>query len=257
MPDDSAEPRFSVLSSLDAVDGSLLGDLYAYPEDLRTCWVRANFVSTLDGGAAVEGKSGELGGAGDRALFGALRERCDVVLVGAGTVRTEDYSGVHLGAGQRRNRRTRGQSELPPIAIVTHSGNLDRDLKVFTRTEVRPLVITPESKAGAARDRLAAAADVVACSGKDPDAVDLSVAMAELASRGLLRVLTEGGPSLLGALIEERLLDELCLTLTPAVVGGQTSRIAQGAGDVLTPMRRAQLLGDSDGYLYARYVRDR
>ena len=76
-----------------------------------------------------------------------------------------------------------------------------------------------------------------------------------LASRGLPRVLTEGGPSLHSTFIEAGLLDELCLSLAPELVGGQARRIATGPGQVLTTMHRAHLLADDAGYLYTRYVR--
>jgi riboflavin biosynthesis pyrimidine reductase len=68
-------------------------------------------------------------------------------------------------------------------------------------------------------------------------------------------VLTEGGPLFLGTLIENTLLDELCLTVAPILVGGGSKRIVTGLGDVHTKMRRTHLLTDDDGYLYSRYVR--
>lgn len=68
-------------------------------------------------------------------------------------------------------------------------------------------------------------------------------------------MLTEGGPLFLGTLIENALLDELCLTVAPILVGGGSKRIVTGLGDVHTKMRRTHLLTDDDGYLYSRYVR--
>ena len=59
----------------------------------------------------------------------------------------------------------------------------------------------------------------------------------------------------LGTLIENDLLDELCLTVAPILVGGGPKRIVTGLGDVHTKMRRTHLLTDDDGYLYTRYVR--
>ena len=76
-----------------------------------------------------------------------------------------------------------------------------------------------------------------------------------LADRKLFRVLTEGGPQFLSLLIENDLLDELCLTVAPILVGGVARRIATGPGKVHTRMRRTHLLTDDEGYLYTRYVR--
>lgn len=238
-----------------AVDGDRLTELYPYPGNLEKCWVRANMITSLDGGATADGRSGGLAGPGDRALFKLLRVTADVILMGAGTVRIENYSGVQLSAAQRQARQRRGQAEVPPIAIVTQSGDLDPESKVFTRTDVPPLVLTCTDSLVATRRRLGSAAEVIDASGPNPDWVDAATALRILADRDMPRVLTEGGPQLLGELIEDGLLDELCVTVAPILVGGMARRIVTGRGEVLNRMRRAHLLSDHEGYLYARYVR--
>jgi riboflavin biosynthesis pyrimidine reductase len=255
MAEPTAGTQLTLLGAAETIDETRLAELYAYPSGLSQCWVRANFISSLDGAAAVDGKSGELGGPGDRELFRMMRELADVIVVGAGTVRAENYAGAQLSASQRQDRQARGQAEIPPIAIVTQSGHLDRDTKVFTQTEVPPLVLTCTAATQATCDRLHGIADVIDCSAADPATVDTTTMLAALASRGLTRVLAEGGPSLLGTFIEQDLLDELCLTIAPAVVGGKGGRIANGTGALQTRLRRAHLLADDDGYLYSRYVR--
>ena len=128
-------------------------------------------------------------------------------------------------------------------------------MRVMTDSEVPPLVLTCAASVDTARARVGRAGEVVDCSGRDPQRVDLTVLLDWLSGRGMLRVLTEGGPSLLGAFVAAGLLDELCLTSAPLLVGGSAVRIASGGADVLTRMRRAHLLADDDGYLYSRYVR--
>lgn len=236
-------------------DQGELARLYAYPDDVQRSWVRANFISSLDGGATAAGRSGGLAGPGDRALFGLLRTLADVVVIGAGTVRIENYGGARLSAAQRQDRQARGQSEVPQLAIVTNSGQLDRDMRVFTDTEVPPLVLTCTASATPTRQALAGAAEVLDCSARDPNRVDDAIALQVLAARGQRRVLTEGGPTLLSSLIENQLLDELCLTIAPCVVGGTARRIATGPGQTLTGMSSAHLLTDDTGYLYTRYVK--
>ena len=98
-------------------------------------------------------------------------------------------------------------------------------------------------------------AEVIDASGADPNSADPAVILKVLAERGLFRVLSEGGPLFLGSLIENGLMDELCLTVAPILVGGASKRIVTGLGHVHTKMRRAHLLADDDGYLYTRYVR--
>ena len=248
-------PQLSVLGSVHALDNNELCRLYDYPPDEPGVWVRANFVTSIDGGATVEGVTRKLGGPGDLLVFNLLRELADVILVGAGTVRIEGYAGAHLTAAQRQHRQDRGQSDTPQLAIVTNAGRFDRDMPVFTRTEVAPLIMTCSSVAQETRRHLVGLADVVDCSGNNPNVVDEAVVLATLADRGLRRVLTEGGPTLLDALSARELLDELCLTLSPYVVGGHASRISTGPGQVLTRMRRAHTLADESGYLYTRYIK--
>jgi riboflavin biosynthesis pyrimidine reductase len=246
---------FHLLGGGDAIDDDRLRTLYAYPDDMSRLCVRANAISTLDGGATTDGTSGGLGMDGDRLIFQMLRELADVIIVGAGTARTENYAGAQMNVAQRRRRQDRGQQEVPPIALVTRSGQLDRNLHVLTHTEVRPLVMTCSNAVSFARGQVGSAAEVIDCSGDDADLVDPALVVTELTSRGLYRGLMEGGPSLLGTFVQHRLLDELCLTLAPTVAGGDAKRIAVGGSHMLTSMRRAHLLCDSDGYVYGRYAR--
>ena len=239
---------------VDDADGRV-ADFYAYPDGLQSCWVRGNMIASVDGGATADGKTGDLGGAGDRAVFKLMRHAADVILVGAATVRTENYSGAQVPVAERNARQQRGQAEVPPIAVLTRSGNLDPETRFFTRTEVPPLIFTSADAAGQTRKRLGSAAEVIDAAGPESDDVDPAMVLTALAERGLFRVLSEGGPMILGQLIGAGLLDELCLTVAPFLVGGAAARIATGPGEVLTRMRPAHLLSDDDGYLYARYVR--
>jgi riboflavin-specific deaminase-like protein len=223
-------------------DAGLIGH-YAYPEQLTAPFVRVNFVSSADGAVSVDGKSGELGGDGDRLVFGVLRRLAEVVLVGAGTVRTEDYRGAR--------KPTEGRDQPPPIAVVTGSADLDPASRLFTDTAVPPVVLTLDSAPAERRDRLAdAGADVAVLDRLTPDAL-----LGALAERGLHRVLCEGGPSLFGQLLAADTVDELCLTLSPLLVGGAAGRISRGPDG--TPPRGMALAAalHQDGALFLRYRR--
>lgn len=254
---DTDSPRFSLLAGGSEVDEAGLAALYAYPTGLARPLVRGNMISSLDGAATTASTSGGLGGAGDRQLFSLQRELADVIVVGAGTARAENYRGARMSVAQRRRRQARGQDEVPTIALVTRSGLLDHDMPVLADSEVPPLVMTCAASAGIARGRVGSAAEVIECSGSDAAKVELPVLLEQLGGRGFVRVLTEGGPSLLGAFVAQDLLDELCLTSAPLLVGGSALRITSGTADVLNRMRRAHVLTDDDGYLYTRYVRVR
>ena len=249
--------QFTLLGGTDVVAGSDLARLYAYPEDLTRCWVRGNMITSVDGAATSGGKSGALGGDADRAVYGALRALADVIVVGASTALVEDYSGVQLDAAEREIRRRRGQAEVPPIAVLTRSGTITRDATLFHRTEVPPLILTSSDAASETRSRLGELAEVIDASGPDPRSVDLPTALRALAERGLLRVLTEGGPGVLGMFIDADVLDELCLTLAPVLVGGDSGRIVAGADEVQAALRLDRVLADSEGFLCLRYSRAR
>jgi riboflavin biosynthesis pyrimidine reductase len=176
--------------------------------------IRANFVTSIDGMVEVDGRSGALSGDADRDAFMAMRAVADVILVGAGTVREERYGPVRLEAAVEDRRRARDQAPIPPLAIVSNRGDLDPEAKVF-RGDDKPLLLTTEGAAAAHPD-LARVAEMVVCGDQW---VELTVAVDELAARGLIRVLCEGGPTLLRSLIGADLLDELCCTVAPRLVG--------------------------------------
>jgi riboflavin biosynthesis pyrimidine reductase len=249
-----SETPLTLLGSIRELDDGELPRLYEYPERDGP-WVRANFIASVDGGATADGKTETMAGPGDRLIFNLLRELADVIVVGAGTVRIEGYSGAHMSAAQRHRRHARGQSEVPQLAIVTKSGRLERDMPVFTRTEVPPLVLTCTEAAEETRRVLTGLCEVLDCSAGDPAKVDEAALLQALAARGMRRILTEGGPMLLGAFVQRNMLDELCLTIAPYVVGGLARRIVTGPGQLLARMRCAHVLTDDAGYLYTRYVK--
>jgi riboflavin biosynthesis pyrimidine reductase len=188
-------------------------------------WVLVNMIASADGSTAVAGLSGGLGGPGDKAVFGVIRRMADVILVGAGTVRAEEY-----GAPRRPGQR---------IAVVTRSGDLDWSSSLFTSgaglvvmPEDGPEVPVPAVRAGQG------SADVVGALSQ----LDASV------------VLAEGGPELNGALFAADVVDELCLTIAPLVVGGSAKRVTAGMPPGHHRFDLAHLLED-DGYLFCRYLR--
>jgi len=226
------------------LDDAALAAHYAWPDTPRAApYVRVNFVASLDGAVTVDGRSGGLGNTADKTVFHLLRELAEVVLVGAGTARTEKYNGVQ--------RNTRGRDTPPPVAVVTGTADLDPASRLFTDTVAPPLILTVESAPADRRAALTGAGgEVVVLPRLTPD-----VLLAELGRRGLDRVLCEGGPSLLGALQAADAVDELCLTVSPLLVGGESGRIAHGPTGV--PPRRMALVGalHADDALLLHYRR--
>jgi riboflavin biosynthesis pyrimidine reductase len=221
-------------------------------------WLRANMISSADGAATLGGRSGPLGGPADRMIFLVLRSMADVILVGAGTARTERYRPVSpsaLWAGLRA-----GQAPAPVIAVVTARLDLDSCPDLFDPTGGQPqtIVITTASAVAGRGTSVARRARVLVAG---QDRVDVRQAVAALAGLGYRQILTEGGPHLLGQLAEAALVDELCLTISPALAAGPGGRIvtspASGSGSgsgPVTTMELAHVLTDA-GFLLSRYVR--
>ncbi|MFH9399662.1 pyrimidine reductase family protein [Streptomyces sp. NPDC017638] len=235
-----------------------LAAAYAYPDPAPGTaprpWLRANMVSSLDGAAQHDGHSKPLSSAADMRIFGTLRALADVVLVGAETVRQEGYRPARVRAEFAGARAAAGQGPVPAIAIVTASLDLDLTLPLFTSPLVPTLILTG---AAAAPDRVAAAekAGARVLAAGEGTGVEPARAVEALAGLGYTRLLTEGGPRLLGQLIAAEVLDELCLTVSPTLTAGGAQRIAGGPA-VAVPHRFALAsLLEEDGFLFGSYRR--
>ncbi|MGH3408045.1 MAG: dihydrofolate reductase family protein, partial [Streptosporangiaceae bacterium] len=139
-------------------DDNLLARCYAYPArdgPQEQPWVRANMVASVDGAAALEGRSGGLGGDADRKLFQVLRSLADVVLVGGGTARAEKYKPARLAAMVPALRA--GRPPTPPIAVVSASLDLDPDSPLVAAAPdwARTIVLTTATAPAARRAALA------------------------------------------------------------------------------------------------------
>lgn len=218
-------------------------------------WVLVNMISSADGAASLDGTSGGLGGPADKAMFSALRQVPDVILVAAGTVRAEGYRPLRPSDEVRARRSAHGRQPVARLAIVTGRVDLDVEDALFTDTELPPIVVTGSS---APADRVAAVeaagGELLVAGGAH---VDLALALAELGRRGAEVVLCEGGPSLLGQLAAADLVDELNLTVAPALVGGDAPRIVHGARPPELQPLELHALYEQDGVLLLTYLRRR
>jgi riboflavin biosynthesis pyrimidine reductase len=229
-------------------------------------WVLANMIASIDGAATdPTGRSAGLGGPADLRVFSAIRAVADIVLAGAGTVRTERYGPARMLPAQEEARRIRGQSPRPRIAVVTRSLALDLDLPLFREAsdEYRPIVITTtagldrvRSTGGAtATHALATVAEIIVAGDQFVDCDTALRALRTTARAGV--VLVEGGPSINAQLVAADLVDELCLTVSPQLLGADGPRIVDGVGaDAPRRMTLDRVLLEDD-YLFLRYLRVR
>lgn len=184
-------------------------------------WVMINMVASVDGATAVQGRSTGLGDEDDLAMFKALRAVPDVILVGAGTVRAEDYGPVRLGKERLERRRALGKEELPRLAVVTGRLDLDPAARLFSRPESPPIILTGPAADPDRRRSLEAVADVVVLEDLSVEAVLGYLSEAQV-------ILCEGGPGLNSQLAAAGMIDEVNLTIVPLIVGGVSKRIVEG-----------------------------
>lgn len=215
-------------------------------------WVAVGMVASLDGATAVDGRSGALGGPADRVVFRAVRGIADVILVAAGTVRSEGYGPVRRSDEVRTARVAAGRSpDAPRLAVVTAS--LDLDAERLAGDGTPPVVFTTDDADPERRARVAEHAEVRSMgSGR----VDLVAALASLRADGTEVVVCEGGPTLNGALVDADLVDEWCVSLAPVIAGGSSARLVDGAAPVpdRPGLELASLL-EADGVLFGRWIR--
>lgn len=232
-----------------------IADDYRWPETVRP-WVRSNFVATVDGRVQGEdGRSGTINTEADHLVFDCLRALCDVVVVGAGTARTEGYRAVELTDDQRRIRHAAGLTGLPTLVVVTGSLALPPDL--VASAAAGPVVAITGSDHDARDDLGEVEVQTVTGSAGSQDRTEVDpAAILELChGRGWSRVLLEGGPSLHHDFLSADLVDEICLSIAPTVRGG--SGLGLVNGDELAPARDFGLAGVVlvDDTVMARWTR--
>lgn len=227
-----------VLLPIPQEDSSGAVDVHAHYAHnwIGTGGLRANFVSSVDGGATVAGLSRGLQTPGDNRVFAALRDLADVVMVGASTAHAENYRPADPSVARRAVRRRYGLPEIPAIAVLSASLDLDLSSEVFAKaTSECPTLIITSSAAPVPRrnDIIDAAADGMAIQlletpAADDGGVDVHAAAAHLNEMGFRHLLCEGGPRVFAAAVRDKALTELCLSVSPLLVGPGGPRISAG-----------------------------
>lgn len=203
-------------------------------------------VTSLDGRASVDGTSGGLGNPADAALLQAVRRASDVVLVGAGTARAEDYG-----------------STAPPtrLAVLSGSYSVDPGSNLFSDPANPPILVGGGEAEPGRREALAeAGAEFLDVSGTAPDLV-----LAALRRRGFTRIALEGGPGVYREFLRAGVVDRAYLTVAPMVVGDGPATFgcredpdSTEEPDTALPLGfRAEAAAFSDSHLFVRYSRGR
>ena len=228
-------------------------------------WTILNMVQSLDGGVTSDDVSADLGSPADQEIFRTLRSLADVILVGAETVRKENYGPPKLTADLRAQRESRGQRPLPEMAVISASLKLDPASRLFEDGH-RPIIFTcPANRHNSheAKQRsLSEIAEVIVLegsesnesseSGVDSPAVDLPAVRKILSEKGHKVILCEGGPTLNAQLVAHDLIDEFCISLSPTFVGGKPLHLLEGA-PLLSKNLTLLSVATDDALIFLRY----
>jgi riboflavin biosynthesis pyrimidine reductase len=241
------------------IDEAELNQLYRHPlPQRRGVWLRSNFVTSLDGSIqGPDGRAGSINTVSDHHVFALHRAHADAILVGAQTARAEGYRAVDLAPWQRELRAAEGLTDFPVLVVVTRSLNLDPSIGSNGPLEVGGVtVITTQGKTRSQLEPfVAAGVEVLQLEG---DTVDLRAVLRHLSATGCPRVLCEGGSRLHRDLLADDLLDEMSLTLSPVMVGGEGHRTTMGDPLVDSPAFELRwALHADDGALFVNYTRSR
>ncbi|MFD0524213.1 RibD family protein [Paractinoplanes durhamensis] len=170
----------------------------------------------------------------------AERAGCDAILVGSNTIRQDDPRLMIRAESRVSARVARGEAPHPLKVTVTGSCDIDPAARFFTLGDAEKLVYCASARVGDARERLGKVATVV--DGGDP--VDLHRVTADLAARGVRRLMVEGGGSMHTQFLTAGLADELQLVVAPFFVGDSRAPRFVSDGDFpWGPAHRARLAG--------------
>lgn len=236
-------------ATVDSAD--LLGDmdLGARAHEERP-WVITNFATTADGRATIDGRSGPIGDDGDMEVFRRLRTQIDALLIGTRTLGIERYGRAVRRPELRAAREALGLAPEPLVATVTRSGELPLEIPLFQTPEAHIIVFAPSETP---EPSCPARVDLVRL---DPAELTLTTALRHLRTEhGARSLLCEGGPTLMSALLHERLIDEVFLTLAPQLAGGGTGP-TMTSGSALADPSELELVWalERAGSLYLRYA---
>ena len=231
-----------------------------YNNDVRTPlnsrpWVLLNMVNSVDGFISVEGRAGGLSGPADKNIYQIIRGLADIILVGAGTVRTENYKAPKIPEGDlAKFRESRGQEKRPRLAVVSGELDLDPGMGLFAERHLEdkpPLIYTKSESLKKKASQFTSSAEIVDFPEKE---LNVSRVVEDLLNKDAKIVVCEGGPNLNAHLLAAGIIDEFCLSVSPRAVGGEDPAVfLTQPVDSPTELSLDRILVEEE-FLFCRYL---
>lgn len=155
-----------------------------------------------------------------------VRAGVDAILVGPGTIRADDPRLLVRSEARRAERVARGLPPSPAKVTISRGGPLDPRAAFFTTGPAEKLVYSATPARAALAEQLRGVATVVDAG----DRPDVRAVLADLAGRGIARLMVEGGTAMHTLFLTAGLVDELHLAVAPLLVGDPAAPRFVGAG---------------------------
>lgn len=141
----------------------------------------------------------------------------DAVFIGAGTIRAYGTTMTVSDTALLQHRQKQGKSDQPIHIVVTHSANLNPEIRFFQQSVKRWLVTTTAGKtAWEGRSEFERILVFETPTGE----IDIIGVLQHLISLHITRLVVLGGGALVSSMLEANLIDELWLTVCPLILGG-------------------------------------
>jgi 2,5-diamino-6-(ribosylamino)-4(3H)-pyrimidinone 5'-phosphate reductase len=191
----------------------------------------------------------------DKKTMDKLRAEADALLIGAGTLRSDNPRQDVRDPEMKAYRRSLGKPDLLLNVLVTASAAVDPGSRLFEAGRAEGCVVATVEDAPP--ERLRRLGEVAEIWTLGRGRVDVGLLLARLKARGVERLLIEGGGDLNWSFVEKDAVDEIFVTVAPTVFGGREAPTpVEGTGFDMAGRRKLRLVSAEivDGEIFCRYA---
>jgi 2,5-diamino-6-(ribosylamino)-4(3H)-pyrimidinone 5'-phosphate reductase len=157
-----------------------------------------------------------------------LRARADAIMVGIGTVLSDDPSLTVKSPERKAARKASGKSENPARIIVDSTARTPPDADIFKKGEGLRIIAVSNAAPAENVEKLEKKALVISTG---TDKVDLPELARKLKEIGINTLMVEGGATLIWGMLSAGLVDEIYTFIGNVIIGGATApTFTDGAG---------------------------